>query len=126
VLLKEILPEAAPLDWGVNLTNSDLCWPAAMINGNEIPLRLNSGLFDVAEEILTLDPLAVKVVVRFLVVPTATLPKFKVAGPKANRPAELPLPTSATLNVEFGALEITERYPLSLEVDLGEKMVLKV
>jgi hypothetical protein len=41
---------------------------------------VNSELFELAAEIVTLDTLAVTVLLRLLVAPTVTLPKLKLEG----------------------------------------------
>lgn len=61
-----------------------MLWPAARVSGSEIPLTVNSEVLMLAAETVTPDPLAVSVVVRLLLCPTVTLPKFSVAGLTAN------------------------------------------
>ena len=54
------------------------------MNGSENPLNLYSELLEVAEEIVTLEPLAVISPVKLMLAPTATLPKSKVVFAKLN------------------------------------------
>ena len=105
---------------------NDPLWPAVMVLGKDNPLRRNSGLVEVAEETVTLDPVAVRVVVRLLLVPTVTLPKFKAVGLEVNRPAGIPLPARAIVKVGFEAFETTAIAPLALPTTFGVKRTLKV
>ena len=76
------------------------------------PLRPNSGLLEVAPVTVTLAPDALNEAPRLFVVPTTTLPKFKLAVPRLMWAPDVPLPESGIVNVGFGALERTERCPL--------------
>jgi len=61
LLVKEPIAEALPDVCGVNISvNGTLC-PAAIVSGKVIPLSENSALVTVAEDTLTLDPLALSV-----------------------------------------------------------------
>jgi hypothetical protein len=84
LLMNEILAVFVPLACGVKVKVNDVLWPAASVNGSENKLNLYSELFDVAEEIVTLEPLAVRSAVKLMLVPTATLPKSKVVLAKLN------------------------------------------
>jgi hypothetical protein len=53
-------------------------------NGNESPFRENSEVPFAAEEIVTLEPVALSVVVILLLVPTTTPAKFSVTGTIVN------------------------------------------
>jgi len=61
LLANEMFAEAVPLICGVNLTVNGTLWPAAMLRGKAIPLKANSELLEVAEETVTLEPLALSV-----------------------------------------------------------------
>lgn len=65
-------------------------------------------------------------VVRFLLVLTVTLPKFRVAGPRVNLPAGVVLPDRGMARVGSEAFEATEIVPWALPLDFGAKMTLKV
>src|SRR5882757_963234 len=97
-----------------------------MVLGSDSPLRLNSALVEVAEEMVTLDPVAVKVAVTLLLVPTATLPKFKVLALEVNCPAGTPLPARAIASFGFDAFESTAIPPLTFPPSFGVKRTLKV
>ena len=124
--LKEIFPYAVPLIFGANLIENDTRCPAGIVNGNLRPLRPNSVLLEVAPVTVTLAPLALNEAPRLFAVPTTTLPKFKVVAPRLIWAPDVPLPESGIVNVGFGALERTERCPLTAELDLGVKTALNV
>jgi hypothetical protein len=84
LLTKEALSEAVPVAFGVKVTVNDAVWPAAIVNGNESPFRENSEVPVEAEETVTLEPVALSVVVILLLVPTTTPAKFSVAGAIVN------------------------------------------
>jgi len=110
----------------VKLRVNDALWPAVIVLGKDNPLRRNSGLLVVAEEMVTLDPVAIRVVVRLLLVPTVTLPKFKALALEVNRPAETPVPARAIARFGFEAFETTAIAPLALPTTFGVKRTLKV
>ena len=87
LLVKEMLPEAIPLLCGANVTVRFALCPVASVSGNETPLRLNSPLVALADETVTLAPLALTVAVRLLFWLTTTLPKSNVVGDKISWPA---------------------------------------
>jgi len=126
LLAREIVPDAVPVLCGLKVRVNDALWPAAMVLGRESPLRLNSALVEVAEEMVTLDPVAVRVAVTLLLVPTATLLKFKVLGLEVNRPARTPVPARAIARFGFDAFESTAIAPLRFPPTIGVKRTLKV
>ncbi len=87
---------------------------------------MNSELVDVAEETVTLAPVALRVPGRLLLVPTTTLPKFSVVGVRVTWAAEVPLPDREIVRFELGAFERMAMLPLTLPLDFGEKAVLNV
>jgi hypothetical protein len=101
-------------------------WPAAIVRGRDGPFRRNSGLLIVAEEMVTLDPVAVRVVVRLLLAPTLTLPKFKVLALGVNCPVEAPVPDTVMLRFGLEAFETTVIAPLTRPAAVGAKMTPKV
>lgn len=80
LLLKVSEAEALPEACGANVTVNVALWPADNVVGSDTPEKLNSELFEVAEEIVTLDPLAVSVLVNPFDEPTVTFPKLKLEG----------------------------------------------
>ena len=63
---------------------NDRLWPAVSVKGKEAPSSTNWELLLLAEDIVTLEPVALRVSGRVSVVPWATLPKFKGAGAMVN------------------------------------------
>ena len=100
LLVSEMLPDAAPLLCGVKVSETGALCPAARVMGSDNPARWNSELVEVADVMVTLDPLAVSVAVMTLLVPTATLPKFNAPALEVNCPAETPVPDRATANLD--------------------------
>ena len=84
MLKKEMLAVSVPLAWGVKVKANDAVWPAASVNGNDTPLSVNSELLEVAEETVTLEPVALRVPVKLVLVPPTMLPKSKVVGVTTN------------------------------------------
>ena len=126
LLAKEALAEAVPLACGLKVMVKSELWPAARLNGNEIPLRVNSEVLGVAEATVTLEPVALSVALKLLVWPTMTLPKSKVPGLTLNWPAAMTLPASEMVRVELEALETTEMLPLVLPAETGARTMPKV
>lgn len=91
-----------------------------------MPLNLNSELFSVAEEIVTLLPLAVSVALIVLLVPTATLPNLKLVGLIPNCPPLTPDPDKGTVMVRLDNLLMNEMLPLTLLADFGVKVTFRV
>ena len=79
-----------------------------------------------ADETVTLDPVAVRVAVRVLLLPTVTLPKFKAVALEVSLPAEMPLPETAMVGEEFELFESTEIAPVALPLVFGVKRTAKV
>jgi hypothetical protein len=126
LLLKEMLPEAVPLLCGVNVTLTGALCPAASASGNETPFKLNSGLLVLADETVTLEPLAPSVAVKLLFWPTVMLPKSSVVGDSSNWPEAVAVPESAIVKLEFEASDTMAMLPLAVPEDVGAKTVLKV
>src|SRR5271154_251210 len=58
---KESVPDAIPLACGENVTKNPWLPSAGIVTGNDRPLKLNSGLLLMAEEIVTCAAAAVSV-----------------------------------------------------------------
>ena len=84
---------------------------------------MNSALLTEAEFTVTLEPLALKVAVIFLLVPTITLPKAKLVGETANVPAAAPLPVNVMAGKVFEALETTAILPVALPEDAHRRLL---
>lgn len=126
LLVREMLPDAVPLVCGAKVKVNDALWLAAIVAGRDNPPRLNSGLVEVAEETVTLDPVAVRVAVSVLLVPRVTLPKSKAVALEVNWPPEMPLPDRVIIKAGFEAFEAIAIPPLVLPTTFGVKRTLKV
>jgi len=80
LLTNEMLAAALPEACGEKVTVNGTDCPAASVAGKEIPLRTNSELVLVPEEIVTEEPLAPRLPVNVAFDPVLTLPKFKADG----------------------------------------------
>ena len=126
LLTKERLAATAPEACGKKVTVNGADWPTARVAGNEIPLRTNSGLVLVAEEIVTDEPVALSVPVRDVLDPVLTLPKLNPVGMSLNCPGVFPLPASAMLSCGLEALEKIARVPETEPETAGVKRTLNV
>jgi hypothetical protein len=90
-----------------------------MVSGKEDPLSANSGLLTEAEETVTLDPLALKVTVILLFVPTVTLPKLTLVGVTLICPVAIPVPDKEIVGAAAEELETKAMLPLALPADCG-------
>jgi len=79
-----------------------------------------------ADETVTLEPLALSVAVKLLFWPTVMLPKSSVAGDNSNWPDAVAEPESAIVRLEFEASDTMAMLPLAVPEDVGAKTVLKV
>ena len=100
--------------------------PAAMVTGSVIPLSANSALFVLADDTVTLAPVAVSVPLWAKLVPTVTLPKPRLVGARANCPAAIPVALKGIARFGLEASEVMDRVPLTLPAAAGVKVTLKV
>ena len=126
LLVKESVPAAVPEAWGAKATVMGMLCPAAMVSGKVAPLRENSELLTLAEDTVTLAPVALSVPAREVLVPTVTLPKFAEVGETASWPCAVPVPAWRIVSVAFVASELTVIVPVVLLAVCGAKVVLKV
>lgn len=124
LFVNDAVAGADPALCGLNVSVKEAVVPAAKVNGNVIPLIVYSALFVPADEIMILEPLAVKVPVTVLVVPTAILPKFIDAGVDARLPGATAKPERAMETC--GALLVTARVPVLLPLPCGVKVIVNV
>ena len=97
-----------------------------MVTGKEMPLTEKPVPFQLALETVTLEEPALRVPFKLWLLPTATLEKFKLAGLTASCPEPSPVPASATVTVEFVAVQATDRSPFAVPADEGWKLILRV
>ena len=126
LLANDALAEAAPLDWGANLTVKDTLLPAAKVSGRDNPLTVNSEVLRLASVMVMLELLAVNEAVRLLLCPTTTLPKLNAAGLTANWPETVAVPTIEMVTVGLEASETTAIDPLALPPEVGANTAPKV
>jgi hypothetical protein len=83
LLVMERTAVAVPEVCGANVrVNGTLC-PAAIVSGKEIPVSENSTSLTLADETITLAPLALRLLARLALAPTVTLPKSNATGVRA-------------------------------------------
>ena len=81
---------------------------------------------DVAEEMVTLDPVAVSVAGMLLLLPTATPPKSRALALAVNCPEETPLPDKAIFRAWLDTFETTAIVPDMFPLSSGVHRTLKV
>ena len=86
-----------------------------------MPLRTNSALVLVPEEIVTGEPVALSVPDRDAFEPVLTVPKFKAVGASVNCPGVLPLPESPMFSCGLEASERIDSFPVIEPAMLGVK-----
>ena len=107
-------PFAAPPVDGAKVTEKFALWPAARFRGRVRPLKLKPAPDAVACETVTVVlPELVKVAERLWVLPTWTLPKFRLEGFVPSDPAARPVPDSEAVTVELEALLVKLTVPLA-------------
>ena len=83
LLVNEPVAEALLDVCGVKVSvNGTLC-PAVIVSGKEMPVSENSALLTLADETVTLAPLALRLLARLALAPTVTLPKSNATGARA-------------------------------------------
>ena len=123
---KDTAAAAGPEDCGENVTANGTDCPTAMVVGSERPLTVNSVLVRVIEEIVTGDPVALKVPLMDSLDPVVTLLKLSVVGITANCPGAVSLPDSGRFSCEFDASEVITRFPEAGPEATGTNTTLKV
>ena len=123
----EIFADAVPLAVGVKVTvNGRLC-PAAMVVGNVTPLTVKAELLELADDRVTLPPLALTLPFCVCVLPMVILPKFIEDGLTARLPAEVvPLPVSETATDGSEASELSMRVALLVPLLAGANVTDKL
>jgi hypothetical protein len=125
LLLIEMLPEKLPLALGENLAVKDVLPPAAIVAGIASPERLNPVPDALACEMTVLAfPGLLRVMVAVPVLPVFTLLKFTLVGLMVSKGCggAVPIPLSAMLRGEFGALLVMEMLPLAFPAEVGANL----
>ena len=120
---KERLAEAVPTALGANVTVKGTLWPAANVTGKERPAIVNAELLELAEDSVTLPPLAVTLPLCVWVLPIVMLPKFKAPGVTPSVPVVVvALPLRATVADESVAFDAMTRLAVSVPELVGAKV----
>lgn len=100
---------------GLKVIENEALWPAGMVTGRVKPPMVNTELFVVAPVTVTFAPLAVSLPEALPLVPTTTLPRFRVVGLAVSCPtAVVPVPLNGTVNVGFVASDVIVTLPVTL------------
>ena len=126
LLAKLRLADAEPEACGAKVTVNGAEFPAAMVSGSEIPLSANSGLLKLADDKVTLAPVAVSVPLFAKLVPTVTLPKPRLVGARASCPGAIPVALKGMARFGLEASEVMDREPLTLPAAAEVKVTLNV
>ena len=86
MLLKVKVPFTLPTAFGAKVTVNEVLLPAGIVVGRERPPIVKAELFVLAPVTATLAPLAVRVPVTEVLLPTTALPKLSVALEIDNAP----------------------------------------
>ena len=121
------LPLTAPAAVGANETVSFALCPPFRVSGVEIPLTLNPVPVIPTCDTDTLElPVFVIVSESVPVLPTFMLPKLRLVGLAANAPGVTPVPDTGMVNVEFVAVEVMVRFPLTAPDVVGINVTVKL
>ena len=123
------VPFAVPAVKGLKVIEKGMLSPAGIVTGNVKPPIAKTELLLPAAVTVTLAPLAVSLPDALPLVPTTTLPRFKVVGVTASCPtAVVPVPDNVIARVGFVASEVMVTFPETAPVACGanvtEKLVL--
>lgn len=129
LLVKVMLPAAAPAPPGANRAVNELDCPTFSVSGRVNPVVLNPAPPALEAVIVRLAlPVFVSVTDWLAVFPTITLPKLMLVGFGVRTPAGagVPFPESEITLGEFVALLARETFPLTAPVAPGANVAVKV
>jgi len=123
----EMLPLALPVDVGANVAVKDALWPALMLVGIGNPLMLNPVPLALAAEIVRVAlPVLFRVMVWGALAFTATFPKLTLPGVMESCGCvAVPVPVSAIVIGEPGALLVIEMLPVKLPAEAGANFAVR-
>jgi hypothetical protein len=125
LLVKVSVALAEPALCGLNVTVNGAVCPATIVTGSERPLRIKRALLLLAAVTVTLAPLALRLPDAVPLLPTATLPRLRVAGVTVSCPAVVvPVPDRVTDRLEFDASDVSDTVPVAAPADFGLNMTL--
>jgi hypothetical protein len=125
LLTTEMLPVDEPVMVGVKTVENEMLWPAATVAGKVIPLEEKVEPVIESWEIVTLEfPVLERVMGWIEELPTAVLAndKLEELGTSWYVFGAAPVPKSATLDDEFGALLRNVKFPELVEAVVGAKL----
>jgi hypothetical protein len=136
LLAKVREPFTVPLLCGVKATLKDRLWPEASVSGKDTPCKINWELLLLAEDTVTLAPVALMVIGSVSVVPSFTLPKLTSVGARVKEPTVgfgvgvgaglgVPPPPVPERGTVSATLE-TYRLPPTVPADRGAKLTFNV
>lgn len=127
LLVTVMLPLALPTDDGANVTLQEVDCPAARLKGKPMEQMLKPAPLGVTCEIVTLEfPELVSVTLCVALVPVVRLPKLNDVGfAESCKVAATPVPLSAMLVGELGALLVSAMLPEKLPAEAGANPTLK-
>jgi hypothetical protein len=116
----ESAPLVAPVDVGAKATLKVKLWLGLNVTGGVIPLKLKPAPMGTTCDIVIAAVLALVTVSDSVFFdPVCTDPKLRLVGLELSCPPATPVPESATLRAEFGALLVIATFPLNVPADLG-------
>ncbi len=116
-----------PAACGENEMLKEADCPAARVSGTFSPVAVNPFPLTVMFEMLALEPPEF-ITTAFCAcdAPTCTLPKLTLVGLIVNAAGETPVPVRAIFKLEFNALLMIWRPPLTVPADTGVNITLNV
>jgi hypothetical protein len=113
-------PLKLPPTLGVNVTLKVTLWAGDRVTGGFTPLMLKPvPLGAICEMVRVEAPEFVSLSASVLLLPVATVPKFKLVGLAESWPGVAAVPDSDTFRVGLDALELIARLPVTLPAELG-------
>ena len=121
------LPLALPAESGVKVTLKVALCPAVSVAGVEIPLTVKPvPLMPTCDTVNVDPPVFVTVSDNTCLLPTVTVPKFRLVGFAPTAPCVTPVPDNGKDSDGLGASEVIVTLPLALPAVSGENVALNV
>jgi hypothetical protein len=121
------LPLALAAAAGVKVTVKLALCPALSVTGVEIPLSVKPVPLIATCEIVTVEPpVFVTVSDSPRLLPTVTVPKFRLVGLAPSAPTAAPVPDNATDSEGLGAFDVIVTLPLALPDAFGANVTVNV